>query len=179
MKPGRSYRKPAAHAFVSQARVKKFTPLRSSRYYSGRGPMSSSAQNLWRRWYLEHNLPRIGGEPQPPVASIQVEGSLETSLPGVGVCKIIEHQARRVLAGCRWRADVVSSTGPYLARESGSIRALGSRTRRNIRKGSSPSATRRTRWGCGFCFGSSPSALGDLAFVARRESSRVAPARRQ
>ncbi|MEY2598707.1 MAG: hypothetical protein RLZZ142_966 [Verrucomicrobiota bacterium] len=34
------------------------------------------AQNLWRAWYLAHVLPRVGGEPQPPVTQIQVDGSL-------------------------------------------------------------------------------------------------------
>lgn len=33
------------------------------------------AQNLWRRWYVEHNLPRVKGKPQPAVAQIQVGGA--------------------------------------------------------------------------------------------------------
>jgi alpha-galactosidase len=32
------------------------------------------AQNLWRRWYLAHNLPKVGGKPQPAVAQVQVAG---------------------------------------------------------------------------------------------------------
>ncbi len=40
------------------------------------------AQNLWRSWYVAHNLPRIRGKPQPPVSSIQVDGAL-ASFPGV------------------------------------------------------------------------------------------------
>ncbi len=32
------------------------------------------AQNLWRRWYVAHVLPRIDGEAQPPIAQIQVNG---------------------------------------------------------------------------------------------------------
>jgi alpha-galactosidase len=34
------------------------------------------AQNLWRSWYVAYVLPRIGGEPQPPITQIQVDGSL-------------------------------------------------------------------------------------------------------
>ena len=33
------------------------------------------AQNLWRRWYLAHNLPRTQGKPQSAVAQIQVGGA--------------------------------------------------------------------------------------------------------
>jgi alpha-galactosidase len=40
------------------------------------------AQNLWRSWYVAHVLPRIAGEPQPPITQIQVEGSL-ASWPNV------------------------------------------------------------------------------------------------
>ena len=36
------------------------------------------AQNLWRSWYLAHVLPRIGGEPQPPVLNIPIDGSLDS-----------------------------------------------------------------------------------------------------
>lgn len=36
------------------------------------------AQNLWRSWYVAHNLPRIDGRPQAPITHIQVEGSLKS-----------------------------------------------------------------------------------------------------
>ena len=36
------------------------------------------AQNLWRSWYLAHVLPRIGGEPQPPVLNVPIDGSLDS-----------------------------------------------------------------------------------------------------
>jgi alpha-galactosidase len=36
------------------------------------------AQNLWRSWYLTHVLPRVNGSPQPPVTSINHNGSLES-----------------------------------------------------------------------------------------------------
>jgi alpha-galactosidase len=33
------------------------------------------AQNLWRRWFVEHNMPRVHGRTQPPILQIQVGGS--------------------------------------------------------------------------------------------------------
>jgi len=56
------------------------TPLIALLFWEGTDVVR--AQNLWRRWYLAHVLPRIDGQPQPPVASIQVEASL-ASLPRV------------------------------------------------------------------------------------------------
>ncbi len=50
------------------------TPLIALLFWQGDDVVR--AQNLWRRWYLAHNLPRIQGVPQPPVAQIQVEGSM-------------------------------------------------------------------------------------------------------
>lgn len=40
-----------------------------------RGQSVVDAQNLWRRWYIAHILPRISGNPQPPVTQIQVDAS--------------------------------------------------------------------------------------------------------
>ena len=34
-----------------------------------------AAQNLWRRWYVAHNMPRVDGQTQPAVAQIQVLGA--------------------------------------------------------------------------------------------------------
>ena len=56
------------------------TPLIALLFWQGTDVIR--AQNLWRSWYLVHNLPRIVGKPQPPASSIQVEGSL-ASLPKV------------------------------------------------------------------------------------------------
>ena len=50
------------------------TPLIALLFWEGADVVR--AQNLWRAWYLRHNLPRINGKPQPPVSSIQVNGSL-------------------------------------------------------------------------------------------------------
>ncbi|MCL5096869.1 MAG: alpha-galactosidase [Candidatus Omnitrophica bacterium] len=33
------------------------------------------AQNLWRRWYIAHNMPRVHGQTQSPLTQIQVGGS--------------------------------------------------------------------------------------------------------
>ncbi len=49
------------------------TPLIALLFWKGSSPVN--AQNLWRRWYVKHNLPQVEGQPQPPIAQIQVEGS--------------------------------------------------------------------------------------------------------
>ncbi len=49
------------------------TPLIALLFWRGNDVVRS--QNLWRRWYLAHTLPRVGGEPQGPIAQIQVDGS--------------------------------------------------------------------------------------------------------
>ena len=51
------------------------TPLIALLFWKGDDVVRS--QNLWRRWYMAHNLPRVRGVPQPPVAQIQVDGSVE------------------------------------------------------------------------------------------------------
>ncbi len=56
------------------------TPLMALLFWEGKDVVR--AQNLWRAWYLCHNLPRIAGKPQAPASSIQVNGSL-TSWPAV------------------------------------------------------------------------------------------------
>jgi alpha-galactosidase len=40
-----------------------------------RGDDVVRAQNLWRRWFVAHNMARTRGEPQPPATQIQVDGS--------------------------------------------------------------------------------------------------------
>jgi alpha-galactosidase len=45
------------------------TPLVALLFWQGTDRVRS--QNLWRRWYLAHTLPRIDGHPQPPVLQIQ------------------------------------------------------------------------------------------------------------
>lgn len=40
------------------------------------------AQNLWRRWYIAHNMPRVDGRTQTAVAQIQIGGA-ETDIPYV------------------------------------------------------------------------------------------------
>ncbi|HZZ42350.1 MAG TPA: alpha-galactosidase [Tepidisphaeraceae bacterium] len=48
------------------------TPLMAMLFWKGTDV--AEAQNLWRRWYIAHNLPRIGGKPQSATAQIQVGG---------------------------------------------------------------------------------------------------------
>lgn len=45
------------------------TPLVALLFWQGTDRVRS--QNLWRRWYVAHTLPRIDGHPQPPVLQIQ------------------------------------------------------------------------------------------------------------
>jgi alpha-galactosidase len=54
------------------------TPLMALLFWLGTDVVQ--AQNLWRRWYRTHNLPRIEGEPQPAVTFFNGIGS-ETELP--------------------------------------------------------------------------------------------------
>lgn len=35
------------------------------------------AQNLWRRWYMAHNIPHFHGKPQQPITSLEVTGVRE------------------------------------------------------------------------------------------------------
>ncbi len=52
------------------------TPLIALLFWKGDDLVRS--QNLWRRWFIAHNLARTRGEPQPPTGQIQVDGSVET-----------------------------------------------------------------------------------------------------
>ena len=87
------------------------TPLIALLFWQGTDIVR--AQNLWRSWYLAHNLPRINGKPQPPVSSIQVGGSL-ASIPNVEA-----YLQAGVKPDVCWRDAggqntwYPSSTGPY------------------------------------------------------------------
>lgn len=48
------------------------TPLIALLFWQGTDVVT--AQNLWRRWYVAHNMPRVDGKTQPAVAQIQVGG---------------------------------------------------------------------------------------------------------
>jgi len=48
------------------------TPLVAALFW--KGDRVVDAQNVWRRWYLAHVLPRTGGVPQPPTFEIQAGG---------------------------------------------------------------------------------------------------------
>ncbi len=49
------------------------TPLIALLFWSGTDVVT--AQNLWRRWYVRHSMPRVQGQTQPAVAQIQVGGA--------------------------------------------------------------------------------------------------------
>ena len=49
------------------------TPLIALLFWQGTDV--TEAQNLWRRWYVAHNMPRVRGKTQPAVAQIQVRGA--------------------------------------------------------------------------------------------------------
>jgi alpha-galactosidase len=49
------------------------TPLIAMLAWRGKDVVAS--QNLWRRWYMAHNMPRENGRLQPPIAQIQVDGA--------------------------------------------------------------------------------------------------------
>ena len=49
------------------------TPLIALMFWRGQDVVA--AQNLWRRWYVAHNMPRVGGKTQPAIAQIQVGGA--------------------------------------------------------------------------------------------------------
>ena len=47
------------------------TPLVALLFW--RGTDAVPAQNLWRRWYVAHNMPRVKGRTQQPIAQIQTD----------------------------------------------------------------------------------------------------------
>lgn len=49
------------------------TPLIAILFW--RGTDTVRAQNIWRRWYIAHTIPRVKGEPPTPLAQIQVSGN--------------------------------------------------------------------------------------------------------
>ena len=51
------------------------TPLVSLLFWQGTDVVR--AQNLWRHWYLAHEIPRVNGQPPSALAQIQVMGSEE------------------------------------------------------------------------------------------------------
>lgn len=46
------------------------SPLIAAMFWKGQNLID--ATNLWRRWYMAHNLPRIGGQPLAPMAQMQL-----------------------------------------------------------------------------------------------------------
>jgi len=56
------------------------SPLIAMLFWHGKDIVS--AQNLWRRWYTAHNMPRANGRTPQPITQIQVTGS-EATIPEV------------------------------------------------------------------------------------------------
>jgi alpha-galactosidase len=55
------------------------TPLIAMLAWRGKDIVAS--QNLWRRWYIGHNMPRVDGQVQSPIAQIQADGA-DNGSPG-------------------------------------------------------------------------------------------------
>ncbi len=51
------------------------TPLIVALFWRGTDPVR--AQNLWRRWFMAHNLPRLNGQPPPPMLQMQCYRTFE------------------------------------------------------------------------------------------------------
>ena len=99
------------------------TPLIAMLFWKGADVVRS--QNVWRRWYLAHNLPRTQGVPQPPVAQVGTSGSvadiprIEAMLAaGIHLDNCWRDAQTRV--GIHWPTSVEkpltwwhSETGPY------------------------------------------------------------------
>jgi len=88
------------------------TPLIAMLFWQGTDVVS--AQNLWRRWYIAHNMPRVDGRPQAPVTQVQVDGA-ENAIAYVN--KFLEAGIRPDLcwrdAGAGGTTWYPSTTGPY------------------------------------------------------------------
>ncbi len=52
------------------------TPLIAMLFWQGKDVVR--AQNIWRRWYMTHVIPKVNGKRQPPITQIQVSGSVDT-----------------------------------------------------------------------------------------------------
>jgi len=56
------------------------TPLIAMLFWQGTNTVR--AQNLWRRWYIAHNIPRLDGQPPAPISQIQVSGNDTSQVEG-------------------------------------------------------------------------------------------------
>jgi alpha-galactosidase len=88
------------------------TPLIAMLFWQGTDVVA--AQNLWRRWYIAHNMPRVDGRPQAPVTQVQVLG---TEKDTAYVNRFLEAGIRPDLcwrdAGAGGTTWYPSTTGPY------------------------------------------------------------------
>jgi alpha-galactosidase len=56
------------------------TPLIALMFWQGTNTVR--AQNLWRHWYLVHNIPLVNGQPPRPLAQIQISGDDTNNVNG-------------------------------------------------------------------------------------------------
>jgi len=56
------------------------TPLIAMLFWQGTNTVR--AQNIWRRWYIAHNIPRVNGQPPAAISQIQVGGDDTSQVEG-------------------------------------------------------------------------------------------------
>jgi alpha-galactosidase len=81
------------------------TPLIAMLAWRGKDIVAS--QNLWRRWIIAHNMPRVNGQVQSPIAQIQVDGA------DIGYVKTILQAGIKPDICWRDAAWYPRLTGPY------------------------------------------------------------------
>jgi alpha-galactosidase len=85
------------------------TPLIALLFWQGTDVVR--AQNVWRHWYLAHEIPRVNGQPAPAMTQIQVSGSDTNAVQGFLQAGIKPDICWRDAGGdYTWYP---SSTGPY------------------------------------------------------------------
>ena len=88
------------------------TPLIALLFWQGNDFVP--AQNLWRRWYIAHNMPRVDGKTQQPIMQIQVSGGERDIARIESILQAgIKPDACWRDAGAGGTTWYPSSTGPY------------------------------------------------------------------
>jgi alpha-galactosidase len=136
------------------------TPLIAMLFWQGDDVVS--AQNLWRRWYVAHNMPRVGGRPQPPISQIQVDGSEQTSKY---VDKFLKAGIKPDIcwrdAGAGATTWYPSDTGPYKGKDAWLSTGTWEIDRRQYPQGFRPFSDWAHSRGMGFVLWFEPERVGD------------------